>query len=61
MKTGKKFLWLSLVFFLLFAAFTAIIMTVDVQPIGPEGTSVGLATFNGADRKSTRLNSSHTS
>ncbi|MBR2366613.1 MAG: phosphatase PAP2 family protein [Oscillospiraceae bacterium] len=51
MKNGKKLIWISLLFFLLFAAFTAIVMTVDVQRIGPEETSVGLATFNGAYAK----------
>ncbi len=32
----------------LFAALNAAVLTVDVQPIGPEGTSVGLAALNGA-------------
>ena len=47
MKTGKCALWISLAVFLVFAAFTAVIMTVDVRPIGPEGTKVGLAALNG--------------
>ncbi len=33
---------------LLFFAFTLAVMNVDVQPIGPEGTSVGFASINGA-------------
>jgi len=37
---------LSLIF--AFAIFTLLIMTVDLQPIGPEGTYVGFATINGA-------------
>lgn len=32
----------------LFFIFTAIVITVDVQPIGPDGSKVGLATMNGA-------------
>lgn len=34
--------------FIAFAAFTLLVMLVDVQAIGPEGTSVGFATFNKA-------------
>ena len=34
------------VLFVLFAAFTLAIMTIDVKPIGPDGSSVGFATFN---------------
>lgn len=32
--------------FFLFAIFTIMLMYVDVQPIGPEGSCVGLATVN---------------
>ena len=48
MKKNKKMLLVAVLFLMLFAAFTAVVMTVDVRPIGPEGTSVGLATLNGA-------------
>ena len=51
MKNRKQALWISFAFFILFAAFTAVVMTVDVQPIGPQGTSVGLASINGAYAK----------
>lgn len=37
---------ISILFFLLFAAFTAVVMLVDVQAIGPENSSIGLATLN---------------
>lgn len=40
----------GVILLILFAAFTAAIMFVDVRPIGPEGSSVGLATFNEACR-----------
>ena len=36
----------SIVFFILFAAFTATVMLVDVRAIGPLNSSVGLATIN---------------
>ena len=31
-----------------FTVWTALVCTIDVQPIGPDGSSVGLATLNGA-------------
>lgn len=37
---------LSLFLFLLFAVFTAVVSHIDVQPVGPEGSAVGLATLN---------------
>ena len=35
-------------FFILFLVFTALVIAVDVRPIGPNGSEVGLATVNGA-------------
>lgn len=43
---SKKSFSLTAVLFLLFLTFTAAVSFVDVQPIGPEGSSVGLATVN---------------
>lgn len=43
----KRSFLLPGVFLLLFGAFTALVCLVDVQPIGPAGSSVGLATLNG--------------
>lgn len=39
---------IAVMFTLLFGAFIAMLKIVDVQPIGPAGTSVGLATVNGS-------------
>ena len=38
----------GIIFFILFFIFTALILTVDVQPIGPNNSTVGLATINSA-------------
>ena len=38
----------AIAFLILFLAFTVLVITVDIQPIGPNGSEVGLATINGA-------------
>ncbi len=45
MKSKKTFL-IAVILFLLFAGFTAIVSFVDVQPIGPEQSEIGLASIN---------------
>lgn len=45
MKTKTMFLTAA-VLFLLFTGFTVLVSAVDVQPIGPEGSEVGLAALN---------------
>ncbi len=39
---------ISAMLFVLFVLFTLLVKQVDVQPIGPEGSSVGFASINGA-------------
>ena len=49
MKTEKKnklFLITGIAFLVLFAVWTVLIVTVDVQPVGRRETNVGFATFN---------------
>ena len=46
----KIYLTATIALFGLFFLFTALVMTVDVQPIGPNGSTVGLASINGAFR-----------
>ena len=45
-REGKKILGRGILLLLIFAGWTVLIQTVDVQPIGPEGTEVGLAVVN---------------
>lgn len=45
-KSEKKSLLLGSIFLAMFAVWTALIQTVDVQPLGQNGTSIGFATFN---------------
>ena len=45
--TKKKNLCWAIVLTVMFLIFTVLVCTVDVQPIGLEGTSVGFATLNG--------------
>ena len=45
-KSEKKSLLIGSIFLIMFAVWTALIRTVDVQPLGQNGTSIGFATFN---------------
>lgn len=48
MKKGNtKYLWIGLVFFAAFVLWTVLVGFMDVQPIGPKGSSVGFAALNG--------------
>ncbi len=47
---------LTAVLFLAFLLFTAAVLTVDVQPIGPEGSPVGFAKLNGWFRDTVKVN-----
>lgn len=47
-KQNKKRLWAGLAFLAAFALWTGLVCCVDVQPIGPRGSAVGFAAFNGA-------------
>ena len=46
MKIDKKDLYWTIGAWAVFAVYTIIVLTVDVQPIGPNGTKVGLAGLN---------------
>ena len=45
-KNEKKNLLIGSIFISMFAVLTVLILTVDVQPLGQNGTSIGFATFN---------------
>ena len=45
-KSEKKSLLVGSIFFAMFAVWTVLIRTVDAQPLGQNGTSIGFATFN---------------
>lgn len=47
MKVDKKKLWVGCGLFALFVMWTALVLFVDVNTIGPEESSVGFATVNG--------------
>ena len=53
---GKKILTAAAGLLVLFALWTAAIMYIDVQPIGPEGTAVGFAGLNGRFHALTGVN-----
>lgn len=45
-KNEKKSLLMGSIFLAMFAGWTALILTVDVQPLGQNGTRIGFAAFN---------------
>lgn len=45
-KSEKKSLLMESISLAMFAVWTVLILTVDVQPLGQNGTSIGFATFN---------------
>ena len=53
---NKKNLWLSILILALFALWTLFVSVADVQPIGPNGSAVGLAQINGWFHKLTGAN-----
>lgn len=48
MEKSKKYYFISVISFIVFIVFTLLVKYVDVQAIGPQGSSVGFATLNGA-------------
>ena len=45
-KNEKKSLLIGSIFLAMFAVWTVLILTVDVQPLGQNGTGIGFAAFN---------------
>lgn len=45
-KSEKKSLLMGIISLAMFVVWTVLILTVDVQPLGQNGTSIGFATFN---------------
>lgn len=46
MKSEKKTLFIGIILLVAFIIWTLLILTVDVQPVGQNGTNIGFATFN---------------
>lgn len=55
-KSEKKSLLVGSTFLAMFAVWTALIQTMDVQPLGQNGTSIGFAAFNCWFHHLTRVN-----
>lgn len=57
MKTkGKKFFVLGIILIFIFAVWTVLITTVDIQPVGINDTDIGFATLNGWFLRLTGIN-----
>ncbi len=56
MKNSKKKIWIAIALLAVFAGWTALVRLVDVQPIGPNGSSVGFASLNRAVHEAAGVN-----
>lgn len=45
-QNGKRILFIGIMLIVIFMAWTGLILTVDVQPLGQNGTNIGFATLN---------------